>query len=400
MDDVSVRGVERPAMKIAYISGGPLTMKASHIQVVEMCRALANLGHDVALYLGVSSSPTAPASLFPEWLDVPFEVRPFCSPEQGVGRLAPCTIQMLFRLWHERRCLVYVRESDLRVGLLTGLLGIACVIELHRPPRSRLHRVVLTVMQRLPWCQVVVISHALKDLCVRRYGMAPDKILVAHDAVALDMFQRPLSVIDARAALQLPVDGKMVVYAGGLQPGRGLEELLLACQGVARLLIVGGAADEVERFRLFAHEHGVQDVEYTGFVPHVDIPIYLYAADVLAMPYTAATQTRAGIMTSDFMSPLKLYEYMAARRPILATNLPVLREVLRHKDNAFLVEPGSVADLNVGLRALLRDEVLARSIARQARQDVETLTWENRARTIVESVSTPLVRRMVSPSPA
>jgi hypothetical protein len=59
-------------MKIAYISGGPLTMKASHIQVVEMCRALANLGHDVALYLGVSSSPTAPASLFPEWLDVAF----------------------------------------------------------------------------------------------------------------------------------------------------------------------------------------------------------------------------------------------------------------------------------------------------------------------------------------
>lgn len=387
-------------MNIAYISGGPLTMKASHIQVVEMCRALTNIGHKVALYLGVSGS-AAHAPLFPEWLDVSFDVKPFYANGWGPRRLLlQRTLRMLFRVMREHRRLVYVRESDLRFGLLAGLLGTPCVVELHRPPQSGLHRTILVALQRLPWCRFVVISHALKNLCVQHCGMDPDKLMVAPDAVALDMFQRPLSAAAARAALRRPVDGKLVVYAGGLQPGRGVEELLLACEGVAPLLIVGGTPSEVGRLQRFAARRQVRDVQFTGFVPHVEIPTYLYAADVLAMPYTAATQTRNGIVTSGFMSPLKLYEYMAAQRPILATNLPVLQEVLQHKHNAYLVRPGEAADLRDGLRQLLHNQLLAHSIARQARQDVEHHTWEDRARSIMENLLTDSVRKAAAPAPA
>src|SRR5262245_36196478 len=123
VDHVGVRGLEKSAMNIAYISGGPLTMKASHIQIVEMCRALTNLGHHVALYLGVSGSVTAHAPLVPEWLEVPFDVSPFYAdgwgPRQSLQRIP----QMLFRMLREQRRLVYVRERDLEVGLLAGLLG-------------------------------------------------------------------------------------------------------------------------------------------------------------------------------------------------------------------------------------------------------------------------------------
>ena len=101
------------------------------------------------------------------------------------------------------------------------------------------------------------------------------------------------------------------------------------------------------------------------------------------MPYSRRTVAPGGV-TTDWMSPLKMFEYMAAARPIVASDLPALREVLRDRENAVLVEPDNAAALADGLRCLLGDASLAHRLATQARRDVEAYTWENRARIILD----------------
>jgi glycosyltransferase involved in cell wall biosynthesis len=87
-----------------------------------------------------------------------------------------------------------------------------------------------------------------------------------------------------------------------------------------------------------------------------------------------------------FTSPMKLFEYMAAGMPIVATDLPSLREVLRHGENAWLVAPGNAKALVEGICRVLCDGGLAQRIADQARHDAQQYSWQQRASTILTRV--------------
>src|SRR5690606_28470778 len=80
-----------------------------------------------------------------------------------------------------------------------------------------------------------------------------------------------------------------------------------------------------------------------------------------------------------YTSPLKLFEYMAAGRPIVASDLHALREVLRHDENALLVAPDSPAALAEALRRLIDGRELSRRLAQRARQDAAEYGWDTRA---------------------
>ena len=87
-------------------------------------------------------------------------------------------------------------------------------------------------------------------------------------------------------------------------------------------------------------------------------------------------------MSAAYTSPLKLFEYMASGRPIVASDLPALREVLRPDENAVLVEAGDAEALAAGVARLLGDAALASRLAAQAREDVREWTWDKRAERI------------------
>jgi glycosyltransferase involved in cell wall biosynthesis len=88
-------------------------------------------------------------------------------------------------------------------------------------------------------------------------------------------------------------------------------------------------------------------------------------------------------MARYFTSPLKLYEYMAAGLPIVASDLPSLREVLRHDENALLVPPDEPAALADSLGRLLTDAALGERLRRQAHADVQGRTWSARAASVL-----------------
>jgi glycosyltransferase involved in cell wall biosynthesis len=116
---------------------------------------------------------------------------------------------------------------------------------------------------------------------------------------------------------------------------------------------------------------------FHDLVPVSEVPAYLAACDIVAMPFPWTPHY------AYHMSPLKMFEYMAAEKPILATQLPSVMEVLVDGKNAVLVEPDNPKALAQGIRRIMEDKEFSRRISAQARQDVLAYTWEERAQKIL-----------------
>ncbi|HSE83703.1 MAG TPA: glycosyltransferase, partial [Thermodesulfobacteriota bacterium] len=186
----------------------------------------------------------------------------------------------------------------------------------------------------------------------------------------------------------LPVGKKIVCYAGNLYVGRGinlLTEVALRLKDVL-FVIVGGVEEDIDRYMYVARMKSAENVIFIGFVPHKKVSLYLSSADVLVMPYTSQMTIKGGTNAVEFTSPIKLFEYMAARRPIVATSLPSVEEILEQEGNAVLVEPDSVDSLYYGIKRVLDDEELARDLSFRAVNDITKYTWEERARKILEGL--------------
>jgi len=230
---------------------------------------------------------------------------------------------------------------------------------------------------------LVCISHALKDALIAKYHVPQDRILVAADGVKQSLLaSTPPAKEMARKQLDLP-NTKIVLYTGQLLPGKGSEVFVSAAASFSDdvlFLVVGGHGHYLERLKIKIVDENLTNVQVTGFVSPNRVPLYQVAADVLVLPPTADHDISA------YTSPLKLFEYMAARRPIVASDLPVLAEVLVHNKNALLFQQGDSADLADKIKELLQNDHLSKKLSEQAYADVQTLTWEHRAQDILEFI--------------
>ena len=217
---------------------------------------------------------------------------------------------------------------------------------------------------------LIVLTHRQASILNERFATR-GRILVAPDGVDL---RGPLPV--APGAAEGPV-----TYLGNFHPWKGVEILVRAvalAPGVSCCL-VGGESEPRARIAALAAALGVSDrVHLVGQVPPPERWQYLADASVCVLPLT-----RSAFGTS-FTSPLKLFEYMAAGRPIVASDLPALREVLRDGDNALLVAPEDPAALAAALQRLRGDRPLAARLADRAARDAHGYTWDARGKRLAE----------------
>ena len=172
-----------------------------------------------------------------------------------------------------------------------------------------------------------------------------------------------------------------VLYAGQLYPWKGVDVLVEAMAEVpeARLVILGGLAGEgdLARIESLVRARGLEGrVEMPGTVAPARVADELKRASAVAVPFLKTGMTEA------HTSPLKAFEAMAAGRPIVASDLPSSREILRHGENALLVPPASAAEMAAALRRVLADGDLARRLAERAWADAPAYSWDARGRRI------------------
>lgn len=218
----------------------------------------------------------------------------------------------------------------------------------------------------------VSITHAFKRAVQQSYGIPQERCFVAPDGTDLSPYEE-LTKDDVREQLSIPSDEQIVMYTGHLYPSKGVDELVEAASDIdGTVYVVGGFNKDVERVKQV--DTDAENLVLTGFVDPSEIPRYQVAADLLVAPYTTAAR--------DYLSPLKLFEYMAAGRPIIASDLPILKEVLTDGHNARLVPPDQPDSLAAAINDLLDNRAAANALAQQGRADVTQYTWQKRAQDI------------------
>ena len=260
--------------------------------------------------------------------------------------------------------------------LLMGQPARFC-FEVHTVPRSRLsaalHRWAARRMDA-----VIAITEGLRRWYLDA-GFDPQRLFVAPDAVDIRAFaDRDRDA--ARTELEIPAEARVVCYLGHLYPWKGVDTLVDAAHHAdpdVQWIIVGGVPPDLDRIRAAAADR--PNVHVLGHMPPDRARRFLVAADVAVIPFSARQ-----VIAREHTSPLKLFEYMAAERPIVASDLPSMREVLHDERNALLVTADDPTALAGAVTRLLTDTALAARLARAARLEVESRTWTQRAAAIRE----------------
>jgi glycosyltransferase involved in cell wall biosynthesis len=143
---------------------------------------------------------------------------------------------------------------------------------------------------------------------------------------------------------------------------------------------VGGRPEDIAAWKQRVES---DNITFTGFIPNRDLPLYQAAADILLMPYSHSIMGSSGTADSaSVASPMKMFEYMAAGRAIVSSDLPVIREVLDEK-NAVFCEPDDAGEWRTAIESLLTNQAQRISLGNQARSDVQSYTWLSRAERIL-----------------
>lgn len=370
---------------VIYVGSPELFSKgASAIHIMKMCQAMGRLGIETELLLPLDRNK----SEIYEYYGIVdnFKLTPFPYFKNTSARnIAHGILSSVYTKFRRRDVDLVVTRNIVFTYLSTSFLfNIPTVYDAHHPPVKGASRLFNSFKDSKSLVRFSTNSRGLGEIYLKR-GLPEEKLVVAHNGVDLSRFGDPLSKSEARKLLGLPEDKKIVSYVGNIYEGRGIELLIDAATLFPDVLfeIVGGLQKEVDRLRAMARQKNADNINFRGHVPHKDVPRYLYAADALVMPYTSGMTIKGGTVATDFTSPIKLFEYMASGRPIVATKIPSVMEILRDGENAVLVEPDNYNSLARGIEQVLNNQKTADKLANASRQDVARYSWETRAKKLL-----------------
>jgi glycosyltransferase involved in cell wall biosynthesis len=375
-------------MRIGYVGSPELFLRgASPIHVMKMCQAMAKLGIDVELIL---QSYDKKFDIFESYgVNPNFKITTTIPSTNTSARHFIHGVYSAFYTWFKRRNYdLILTRNIIYTYLSTVFFKIPTIYDAHHPLVNNTATYLFNSFKNSKW---LVRFSTNSDSLAKIYislGLPKEKLVVAHNGVDLERFENVPTRLEARKQLNLPPQRKIVCYSGNIYSGRGIELLIDAALRLEDVLflIVGGLEVDIENYRNTAQKKNAENFKLVGFVPHNEVPLYLSSADVLVMPYTSRMTIQGGTAAAEFTSPIKLFEYMASRRPIVATALRSVKEILRDGENALIVEPDSVDSLYYGIKRALDDCELAERLALQASIDVKKYTWEERVKKILNGL--------------
>ena len=379
-------------MKLIYISPSEVPSRAANsVHVVMQCEALINKGVDVVLYV---------RRTIPKDEDLPNAILSAYGVDLCKARIVSFYSRFKFAtnlriavkaFWDvvRRKCPDAIISRNIYASFLIGVM-------MRRPVLFETHQLepgFYKFLQReiisCPWVTTIVISNKLSELLVKHHGIRPSKTIILHDAAPNKIKPFPSSKRRSDLKQLLPeinVNWKCICgYFGHLYPGRGIEiieKLAKACPDVLFLVFGGSNADV--NIRKNKNQDQI-NLFFGGHIDHPSCQAIMRSVDVLLMPYQNQVSIGTkGHDTARWMSPIKMFEYMASGVPLISSNLPVLREVLVNEYNSLLVPPEDYEEWVLALSRLIDDKNLSDSIGKQAHTDYKSMyTWEKRADSLI-----------------
>ena len=255
---------------------------------------------------------------------------------------------------------IYIRSSlFLPLVIFAYILRTPVFYETHRKPLSLRERYRDYIISKIATGIIVISTHMREH-----YLSYKKKILVVHDAVSLQRFAVTIGKNEARKKLGFSLDKNICLYTGTVSKLKGVDYVFEVARILPEILfiLVGQISSE------FVYANLPSNVRMLGRKEQKELPMILQVADVLLLPHPKSEYSQ---------SPMKLFEYMASGRPIVASKLPSILEVLNDR-NAVLVEAESATALASGIKKLFNDECFSKLISEIAQDDVKRYTWEIR----------------------
>jgi len=403
------------ALTIIYVATLRLpTQKTYGINVAKTCEALANsgarvkllapqyrdryeVGRDIFSYYGIRKNFEFVLLPFPDFVERLLSLG-FWLREKKLSRRIVFS-QILFRAAFllDQSLFILGLTFSQSLGpkdsvIYTRNLGVASLLRLRRKKVFYdMHgfptwgyffwRIILTLVSG-----ITVTNNWKSKQCQDVLKIPVKKILVAPNGFDAAAFEAGHD--QASNAAELPSGKPIVMYTGHLYDWKGADVLAQSAALVtdALFVFVGGTEDDLSSFNKKYGMH--KNILLLGHHSHTQIPSFLAGASLLVLPNPGWSKSKelAHYATFD-TSPIKAFEYMASGKPIVATNLPSVREYL-NEGNALLVEANNPEALAEGIKELLEDKTKAKRLAEQAKIDVLPFSWKKRGENILKFIDT------------
>lgn len=375
-------------MRLHYLSASLLpSREANSVHVMKMCQAFARQLRrqgqvaDVQLFARANVRDgrdpfglygVAPA--FKLVLSRPPDIR-------GLRGIVRQLLVVRAQIGQPRPDLCYARDPT-GMLLLSWLFRLRFVLEVHHMPASTVQGWIVARLLERPGCLgLVAISQALADDYAHAHPSPARRIpfVLAPDGADVPASRPPRA---ARETLQ-------VGYAGSVLPGRGVELIatLARRHQNMRFRIAGDPEEAAARFGAMGPP---DNVVFAGFLPHGEVASFLADCDVLLAPYQRRVSIASGFDTARWMSPLKIFEYMAAGRLVLCSDLPALREVDPDAEALTFLDPDDTNAWSAALAAAAGDPAWLDAAGAASHHLVKSrYSWDRRAEALLARFTAP-----------
>ena len=387
-------------MFIANLSSSELpSRKANSIQVMQMSEAFCKQGHSVILF-GKRSADFEPANYYTA------DLKKYYGTESSFAiRLINCKLKKRFwsgveyglRVYRAIKCVT--EKPDVFYGRNLYAL-ISClafnkpvIYESHASPSCGRKKIENHLFYHTSFAGLVVISETLADYYRENFEifrLFPEKILVCNDA------GREFSACFKENCDNLHFT---IGYAGSLFPGKGVELVAKLAEAMPdfKFVIAGGDDRQIKEKRKY---WPYKNLDFKGFIQPSLIGDFCKSCDVLIAPYQEQvfSDEKERRDLSRWMSPLKIFDYMAVKRPMIVSDLPCFEDVLKNHETALLVKPEDLQGWCQAVYALYIDASLRKKLSENAYREFETkYTWKLRAKRIIEYFVTTVGDKISKP---
>ena len=363
---------------------------------MKMCQAFADNGHQVVLLAPNNKNKYEKGvdDVFDYYgVRKNFKIKKLWYPDLKSGTIFYTLAVLIYLLINKKFDLVYGRF--LHGCYFATLLKSETIFESHAPiyEEHKFTKKIFNLLIKSKYLKkLIVISQALKNMYLENTNLKTNNIDVIHDGAD--------QVIDLskKANLKGKKGNLKVGYVGHLYKGKGIEIIESIANKVSNDIefhIIGGIEKDIIQWKQKIQN---KNVFFYGYVPHKEVSDYINSLDVCLLPNQRVVLAHGaiggGINISGYTSPLKLFEYMSHNKAIIASDLPVLREVLNEK-NSLLVEHDNTKSW-IDKIELLKTLPERQKISYQAFKDFYEYTWKNRAKKIISNLLSKKITILIS----
>ena len=372
-------------LKMIYISQGNIPSKWAHtMQTMKMAEAFSQIVSDFRLLVQAHWTWFFRRRFdYEGWYGITNRFKIARIPVRGIpssriieDHLFPDfdkkATQYAFRLQPD-----FIYTRSLYAARLCIEAGLKTLVEQHAPPHFSEFKWLFPVVKQKNLLGVVTITDALKKAYADS-GIDESKIMVWPSAVDLGRYSDLKEKHAIREELGISQEDRIATYCGHFYEHKGVSYLIEAAKLLpeVKFYLIGGWPQDLINYGKICHD--LDNVILTGFIPNSDVPKYLSASDILLLPNSIKYEQ------AYITSPLKLFEYMASKKPIIAAKIPAFENILIHGENAYLVEPDSTSSIVTAILNLINNSKFSDELSEGAWKTVQSYSWVNRAQSILK----------------